>query len=169
MSGVYDSGICVTELSEYDSSTNIVAENPGSKCDKNDHAATYTSRQNDDTQYPQVTKNQKLSKEVCESNKSNARAARFSLSSLTDGLFTTERLTKTLKCELLAILVVTICIITLLSIVPIVLYIINPPRAGLHSIDVDAFHPLNFATCSVSIFVYYRYVELYTQNRITGL
>jgi len=169
MSGAYDSGICVTELSEYDDGTNIVAESLGPNCDKNDHStvfSTYTSRQKDNTQYPKFTKNQKSPREVCECSKSNDRATRFSLSSLTDGLFTTERLTKTLQCQLLAILVITICIITLLSVVPIVLYTINPPRARLHSIEVDAFYPLNFDTCSVSIFVYlfitlYRCIKLH--------
>jgi len=143
-----------TELSKLDSHTNLIMESPGSDHDENSHklVSANTKRQGDNTQYFQVPKNRKpLTEMVYENNEPNNKATNPNDNPVT--VSTSELITKALKCQLIATLIVTICIITSLSLVPVVLYNINPPNAGLHSIEVDAFQPLIFATCSVSIII----------------
>ena len=144
MSGIHSND---TEVSEFNSNINIV----GSEYDENNHlsvVSAYNKRLEDNTQHLQVPKKQKLPnnrKEVYKNSEPNDKATK---PSFPVAVSTTEYITKVLKCQLIATLIITICTITLLSLVPVVLYTINPPHA---SIEVDVFQPMIFATCSVSL------------------
>ena len=155
MSETFDSGTFCTELSEFDGDV-IVVENPAAlDNEETDQTAAITTCTM--TEYPQnlqIPANRTLPmnrNEDSENNEASDKTSRFSVASIhVVEVFTTKRITKAVKCQLIFTLVFTICIITMLSVIPIVLYTTNPPPAGLQSIEVEAFQHLNFATCSVS-------------------
>ena len=73
-----------------------------------------------------------------------------SIASLAAEVFTTRNITTAVKCRLVIILIVTICIMVLLFLTPIVLYNINPPKAETYVTESTIFYDMEVDSCSVS-------------------
>jgi len=73
-----------------------------------------------------------------------------SISSLAAEVFTTRNITTAVKCRLVTILIVTICLMILLCLTPIVLYNINPPNAEKYVTESTIFYNMEVDSCSVS-------------------
>jgi len=89
-----------------------------------------------------------------------------SMASLAAEVFTTRNITTAVKCRLVIILIVTICLMILLFLTPIVLYNINPPNAEKYVTESTIFYGMEVDSCSVSdIMIIYKICIMYAYVR----
>ena len=78
------------------------------------------------------------------------RSFEGSITSFAAEFFSTQNITKAVKCRLVATLIVAICIMVLLFLTPIVLYNIDPPNAETYVTESAIFYNMEVDSCAVS-------------------